>query len=229
MLYTGLRHANVIVESPEAYNYICHEAGVHRVQRVPATEKSGRLHTSTASVQVIPRPPDVHIQLDDKDLKFETKRASGAGGQHVNTTDSAVRLLHLPSGIAVESQSERSQIKNREIALRKLQSKLLQQQLEKNETNKMATRKSQQGNQNRNEKIRTYNFVQDRITDHRIVGGTVHNLQGFMQGNEQLGQLIQRLVEESRRTKLLAMLAEWSKTHQGENAQESSPKLKQKS
>lgn len=205
----GLRHANLIVNDEEAFKRLRYEAGVHRVQRVPATEKSGRIHTSTASVAVIPRPADVNVVIADKDLKIETKRASGAGGQHVNTTDSAVRIVHIPSGIAVESQTERSQIKNKEIALKKLQAKLVQIQLESSEASTKATRKAQQGNLDRNEKIRTYNFVQDRITDHRIQGGTVHNLKEFLEGGEHLNSLIQKVAVEFRRKRLAEMVENW--------------------
>ncbi|XP_051859365.1 peptide chain release factor 1-like, mitochondrial [Drosophila albomicans] len=207
----GLRHANLLVYGTEAYQWLCYEAGVHRVQRVPATEKSGRIHTSTASIAVIPRPADAHVHIAERDLKIETKRASGAGGQHVNTTDSAVRIVHLPTGLAVEAQSERSQLKNRELAIKRLHAKLMQQQLESAEASTQATRKAQQGNQNRNEKIRTYNFVQDRVTDHRVQhGGTHHNLSGFLDGGQQLSGLIERLQLEHRQSKLVALLETWS-------------------
>ncbi|XP_036321800.1 peptide chain release factor 1 isoform X1 [Rhagoletis pomonella] len=202
----GLRHGNVIVQNRAAFNQLQYEAGVHRVQRVPATEKSGRLHTSTASVTVIPRPDDVDVRISEKDLKIETKRASGAGGQHVNTTDSAVRVVHLPTGLAVECQTERSQLKNRERAIHRLQAKLVQRELESKELNEKRTRKAQQGNLNRNEKIRTYNFVQDRITDHRIANGTVHNLEEFFEGTEDLERLIQRIAIEFRRAKLTELI-----------------------
>lgn len=205
----GLRHANVIVNDEESYKHLQYEAGVHRVQRVPSTEKSGRIHTSTASVTVIPRPADVNVVIADKDLKIETKRASGAGGQHVNTTDSAVRIVHIPTGIAIESQTERSQIKNKEIALKRLQAKLVQIQLESSAANTKATRKAQQGNLDRNEKIRTYNFVQDRITDHRIQGGTMHNLKEFLQGGEDLNCLIQKLAIEFRKKELIEIIENW--------------------
>ncbi|XP_064547610.1 peptide chain release factor 1-like, mitochondrial [Drosophila montana] len=206
----GLRYANLLVNDPEAYNWLRYEAGVHRVQRVPATEKSGRMHTSTASITVIPRPADVQVHIAERDLKIETKRASGAGGQHVNTTDSAVRIVHLPTGLAVESQSERSQLKNRELALKRLQAKLVQQLLESSEATKQATRKAQQGNLNRNEKIRTYHFVQDRVTDHRVQqGGTLHNLSGFLEGGQQLSDLIERLHLEQRKLKLVELLEVW--------------------
>ncbi|KAH8377187.1 hypothetical protein KR093_003899 [Drosophila rubida] len=206
----GLRHANLIVHDSEAYQWLRYEAGVHRVQRVPATEKAGRIHTSTASITVIPRPADVHVHIAERDLKIETKRASGAGGQHVNTTDSAVRIVHLPTGLAVEAQSERSQLKNRELAIKRLHAKLMQQQLESAEASTQATRKAQQGNLNRNEKIRTYNFVQDRVTDHRVQkGGTQHNLSGFLDGGQQLSGLIERLQLENRRAKLVELLETW--------------------
>lgn len=202
----GLRHGNIIVQDREAYNQLQYEAGVHRVQRVPATEKSGRIHTSTASVTVIPRPDNVTVNISEKDLKIETKRASGAGGQHVNTTDSAVRVVHLPTGLAVECQTERSQIKNRERAIQRLQAKLVQQELESKEAREKFTRKAQQGNLNRNEKIRTYNYFQDRITDHRISNGTVHNLEEFLDGGEDLERLIKRIATEYRRVKLIELI-----------------------
>lgn len=203
----GLRHANLIVHGDDAYDYLKYEAGVHRVQRIPATEKAGRVHTSTISIAVIPRPDDIDCTINEKDLKIETKRASGAGGQHVNTTDSAVRIVHIPTGIAVESQSERSQLKNREIAIARLQAKILQKKLEENESSKSATRKSQIGSLNRNEKIRTYNFAQDRITDHRIQGGTVHNLDEYFKGTQHLESLIERLARENKKTKLLELIS----------------------
>lgn len=212
----GLRHANVIVNDEDAYKAICYEAGVHRVQRVPATEKCGRIHTSTASVAVIPRPAGINVVIAEKDLKIETKRASGAGGQHVNTTDSAVRIVHIPSGIAIESQSERSQIKNKEIALKRLKAKLEQMQLESSEASTRATRRAQQGNLDRNEKIRTYNFVQDRITDHRIQGGTVHNLKEFLQGGEHLNSLMQKVAVENRKRKLSELVENWKKNPEAE-------------
>ncbi|KAH8319146.1 hypothetical protein KR067_010682 [Drosophila pandora] len=205
----GIRHASIMVSGDDAFTWLRHEAGVHRVQRVPATEKSGRMHTSTASITVIPRPADVQVHIADKDLKIETKRASGAGGQHVNTTDSAVRIVHLPTGLAVEAQSERSQLKNRELAMSRLRSRLVQRQLESAEASTKATKKAQQGSLNRNEKIRTYNFVQDRITDHRLQGGTMHNLDGFLKGGEQLTSLIEKLQLEHRKERLKDILEAW--------------------
>ncbi|KAH8335923.1 hypothetical protein KR074_006051 [Drosophila pseudoananassae] len=213
----GIRHASIMVSGDDAFTWLRHEAGVHRVQRVPATEKSGRMHTSTASITVIPRPADVQVHIADKDLKIETKRASGAGGQHVNTTDSAVRIVHLPTGLAVEAQSERSQLKNRELAMSRLRSRLVQRQLESAEASTKATKKAQQGSLNRNEKIRTYNFVQDRITDHRIQGGTMHNLDGFLKGGEQLSSLIEKLQLEHRKERLKDLLEAWQPPQEAAN------------
>ncbi|KAH8249145.1 hypothetical protein KR032_006303 [Drosophila birchii] len=213
----GLRHASLMVSGDDVFSWLRYEAGVHRVQRVPATEKNGRMHTSTASITVIPRPDDVQVHIAEKDLKIETKRASGAGGQHVNTTDSAVRIVHLPSGLAVEAQSERSQLKNRELAMKRLRARLVQQQLESVEASKLATKKAQQGSLNRNEKIRTFNFVQDRITDHRIQGGTLHNLEGFLKGGEQLSGLIEKLQLEHRKDRLKDLLEAWQPPQEASN------------
>lgn len=206
----GLRHATIIINGSDAYRCLKYEGGVHRVQRIPATEKSGRIHTSTVTVAIIPRPDDFEVDLKEKDLKIETKRASGAGGQHVNTTDSAVRVVHLPTGIAVECQTERSQVKNREIAKQKLVAKLMQQELEARFASTQALKKSQVGQSLRNEKIRTYNFNQDRITDHRIEGGTVHNLKGFLEGGQQLDDMIDKLHRSERRKQLLELISKAS-------------------
>ncbi|XP_050080653.1 peptide chain release factor 1-like, mitochondrial [Anopheles maculipalpis] len=202
----GTRHATTIITGQDAYRYLKHEGGVHRVQRIPATEKSGRIHTSTVTVSIIPRPDDFQVDLKDKDLKIETKRASGAGGQHVNTTDSAVRIVHIPTGIAVECQTERSQQKNREIAKEKLIAKLTQIELEARFSSTQALKKSQVGQSLRNEKIRTYNYNQDRITDHRIEGGTAHNLKGFLEGGEQLDELIEKLQRSQRQKQLMEII-----------------------
>lgn len=202
----GMRHASLCVTGRLAFEYLRYEGGVHRVQRIPVTEKSGRIHTSTVSVAIIPRPDDFRIDIKDKDLRIETKRASGAGGQHVNTTDSAVRITHLPTGIAVDCQTDRSQIKNREVAMKKLEAKLFQIELEQRRSKTESTRKSQVGQSLRNEKIRTYNFNQDRVTDHRIDNGTTHNLSGFLEGGAVLGKFVEKLTQELREKRLQEVL-----------------------
>lgn len=202
----GIRHASIVVHGRDAYRYLKFEAGVHRVQRVPTTEKSARIHTSTATVSVIPRPDEFQIELKDKDLKIETKRASGAGGQHVNTTDSAVRMVHIPTGIAVECQTERSQLKNKEIAKQKLLAKLTQLELESKFNATQSMKKSQVGSSLRNEKIRTYNYNQDRITDHRVEGGTTHNLKAFLEGGPQLEDMIAKLQAMHRKKQLMDII-----------------------
>ncbi|XP_059480283.1 peptide chain release factor 1-like, mitochondrial [Neocloeon triangulifer] len=193
----GIRHGSISVSGRGAYEVLCLEAGVHRVQRVPKTEKSGRMHTSTVTVAVLAQPSEIEVVISPKDLKIETKRATGAGGQHVNTTDSAVRIVHLPSGVAVECQSERSQIQNRSLAMQKLRAKLYQMQLDTQEADTKSTRKQQVGSSFRSEKIRTYNFPQDRVTDHRI-GKTVHNIRGFLEGGEILSELVEELMARKR-------------------------------
>lgn len=180
-----------------------YEAGVHRVQRIPATEKSGRIHTSTASVLVLPQPTEIEVQLNNNELKIETKRASGAGGQHVNTTDSAVRIVHLPTGTAVECQVDRSQIKNKRVAMQKLRALLYQKQLDEQVSENQALKKSQVRSNFRNEKIRTYNYGQDRITDHRLQGSNVHNLKEFFTGRNSLESLIVKVDNALRIEQLL--------------------------
>lgn len=204
----GIRHGSILINGQGVFNYLQHEAGVHRVQRIPSTEKSGRIHTSTASVLALPQPNDIEIKLDSKDLRIETKRASGAGGQHVNTTDSAVRITHLPTGLSVECQVDRSQLKNRELAMQRLRAKLYDLQLQKQEDEMLRRKKSQVRSNFRNEKIRTYNFSQDRITDHRLQNANIHNLIYFMKGNEMLENLINKLHQKYKRDNLLNILDE---------------------
>lgn len=197
----GVRHAVAIIRGEGAYRLLKYEGGIHRVQRVPKTEKAGRIHTSTVSVAVMPQPSEIDVQISEKDLKIETKRASGAGGQHVNTTDSAVRIVHIPTGIAVESQKERSQHRNKDECMKKLRVQLYQVQLDENMAHYTSNRKLQVGTRARSEKIRTYNYPQDRVTDHRI-GVSVHNLQSVLNGSDDLHALICQLLEEGWKERL---------------------------
>ncbi len=170
------------VEGEDVYGSLKFESGVHRVQRVPATESQGRVHTSAVTIAVMPEAEDFDIEVDKKDIKKDTYRASGAGGQHVNKTESAVRLTHLPSGIVVECQDGRSQHKNYDAALKQLRSKLYQIELDKKNEAESSHRKSLVGNGDRADKIRTYNFPQSRVTDHRI-NKTSYNLDAFVNGD----------------------------------------------
>ena len=182
------------------------ESGVHRVQRVPVTESGGRIHTSAATVAVLPEPDEVDVQIDDKDLKIDIYRASGAGGQHVNTTDSAVRITHLPTGIVVTCQDERSQHKNKEKAMQVLRARLYEAQREATQGAEAEARKAMVGSGDRSERIRTYNFPQGRVTDHRI-SLTLHKLPEMLAGPG-LGELVDALIAEDE-AKRLAALDEW--------------------
>ena len=181
------------------YGIMKYESGVHRVQRVPATETQGRVHTSAATVAVLPEAEGVDVKLDPADIEMQVYRASGAGGQHVNKTSSAVRLIHRPTGLVVECQQERSQFQNRDKAMRLLASRLYEIEREKQDADIARERKSQVGSGDRSEKIRTYNFPQDRCTDHRI-GLTVHNLEKIMDGN--LDEVIDALATHEQTEKL---------------------------
>ncbi|XP_042358182.1 peptide chain release factor 1-like, mitochondrial isoform X2 [Plectropomus leopardus] len=203
----GLRHASASISGPQSYKRMKFEAGVHRVQRVPRTEKQGRMHTSTMTVAVLPQPTEISFTLNSKDLRIETKRASGAGGQHVNTTDSAVRIVHLPTGVVAECQQERSQIKNKEKAMKALRAKLYSMKLEEETSKRYNQRKIQIGTKGRSEKIRTYNFAQDRITDHRI-GMTVHDIKSFLLGEDLLDEMNSSLQEFSNQETLAELLGE---------------------
>ena len=178
----GLKEGSFMVVGDGAYSKFKFESGVHRVQRVPDTESQGRIHTSTITVAVLPEAPDVDIEILDKDLKIDTYRSSGAGGQHVNKTESAIRITHLPTGIVVNCQDERSQIKNRDKAMNILKSKLYDYFQSQADAEYAATRKSQVGTGDRSERIRTYNFPQGRVTDHRL-GLTLYSIENFMNGD----------------------------------------------
>ena len=177
----GVKEADFIVNGKGAYSRLKYESGVHRVQRVPETESGGRVHTSTATVAVLPEMEEVDVQIDPADIEMQVYRASGAGGQHVNKTSSAVRLLHKPSGIVVACQEERSQLQNREKCMRMLASKLYEIEQERIESAQTGLRRSQVGTGMRNERIRTYNFPQGRVTDHRI-GLTLYKIDAVMDG-----------------------------------------------
>jgi peptide chain release factor 1 len=179
------------------------ESGVHRVQRVPVTESGGRIHTSAATVAVLPEPSEVDVQIDDNDLKIDIYRASGAGGQHVNTTDSAVRITHLPSGLVVTCQDERSQHKNRAKAMQVLRARLYEKMRDEAQGEEAAARKAMVGSGDRSERIRTYNFPQGRVTDHRI-GLTLHKLPEILEGPG-LGELVDALIAEDEAKRLAAM------------------------
>ncbi|NWY50764.1 RF1ML factor, partial [Chionis minor] len=206
----GLRYAVASIAGLEAYKYMKFEGGVHRVQRVPKTEKQGRIHTSTMTVAILPQPSEMRLQINPKDLRIETKRASGAGGQHVNTTDSAVRIVHIPTGIVSECQQERSQIRNKEKAMQMLSAKLYNAKLEEETKKRNSVRKIQVGTKGRSEKIRTYNFPQDRITDHRI-SRSVHHIERFMLGEEMLDEMIQTLREYADYESLMEIISESEK------------------
>ena len=177
----GVKEADFIINGRGAYSRMKYESGVHRVQRVPETESGGRVHTSTATVAVLPEMEEASVQIDPKDIEMQVYRASGAGGQHVNKTSSAVRLIHKPSGIVVACQEERSQLQNREKCMRMLASKLYEIEQERIESEHGGLRRSQVGSGMRNERIRTYNFPQGRVTDHRV-GLTLYKIDAIMDG-----------------------------------------------
>lgn len=178
----GIKDATFMLSGKDAYSKMKYESGVHRVQRVPETESQGRVHTSTVTVAVLPEAEDVDIQINEKDLKIDTFRSGGAGGQHVNTTDSAVRITHLPTGIVISSQDERSQIKNRDKGMKILKSRLLDYYQTQKDLEYAQNRKSQIGRGDRSERIRTYNYSQGRVSDHRI-GLTLYTLDSFLDGD----------------------------------------------
>ncbi len=187
----GVKEVIAMINGQGAFSRLKYEKGVHRVQRVPKTEAQGRIHTSTITVAVLPEAEDVDIKIEEKDLRIDVYRSGGHGGQSVNTTDSAVRITHLPSGLVVAIQDEKSQHKNRDKAMRLLRSRLLEREQEKRDAERRDDRRSQVGTGERSEKVRTYNFPQSRVTDHRI-GLSVHNILALMDGD--LDQVIEPLV-----------------------------------
>ena len=195
----GYKEISFMISGKGAYSRLKYESGVHRVQRVPETEASGRIHTSTATVAVLPVVDDVQININPADIKLEVFRASGAGGQHVNKTSSAVRLIHIPTGTVAECQTERSQTQNREYAMKLLQSRLYEKERQERDSKLASERKSQIGSGDRSEKIRTYNYPQGRITDHRI-GLSIYQMEDFLNGN--LDEMIDNLTAADRAEKL---------------------------
>ena len=195
----GMKEVVFSVSGKGVYSKLKYESGVHRVQRVPETESQGRVHTSTVTVAVLPEPEDVEVQINEKDLKIDTYRSGGAGGQHINKTESCIRITHLPTGIVVTCQDERSQIKNREKAMKVLKSRLYDYYNSRYQSDYAENRKSQIGTGDRSERIRTYNFPQNRVTDHRI-GLTLYSLDSFMLGD--IGPMLEALAIADREAQL---------------------------
>ena len=195
----GVKECSVLIEGEGAFSRLKFESGVHRVQRVPETESGGHIHTSAATVAVLPEAEEVDVEIDPKDLQIDTYRSSGAGGQHVNKTESAIRITHLPTGLVVECQDERSQYKNKDKAMKVLRSRLYERELARREEAEAASRRSQVGSGDRSERIRTYNFPQGRVTDHRI-GLTLYKIDAILDGG--LDELIDALVTADQAEKL---------------------------
>lgn len=196
----GCKEASAEISGRDVFARLKFESGVHRVQRVPVTESGGRIHTSAATVAVLPEAEEVDVDVDEKDLRIDTYRSQGAGGQHVNTTDSAVRITHLPTGVVVQCQDEKSQHKNRAKAMKVLRARLYDQQRQQQAAELAATRKGQVGSGDRSERIRTYNFPQGRVTDHRI-NLTLYKLDGVLSG-EAVDELIDPLIAEDQAARL---------------------------
>ena len=200
----GMKEGVLEIRGLGAFSKLKHESGVHRVQRVPTTETSGRIHTSTITVAVLPEPEEVEVEISQDDLRIDTFRAGGHGGQNVQKVESAVRIIHIPSGLTVVCQDERSQIQNRTKAMTVLRTRLFEQERQRLEENVTAQRRSQVGSGERSEKIRTYNFPQSRVTDHRV-GLTLHNLVGIMDGD--LDEFIEALTKDEQAKKLKQALS----------------------
>jgi peptide chain release factor 1 len=199
----GVKEARALFSGSDVFARLKFESGVHRVQRVPETEAAGRIHTSAATVAVLPEAQDVDVKIDDRDLRIDVFRASGPGGQSVNTTDSAVRITHLPTGLVVVQQDEKSQHKNKARALKVLRSRLYEIERQKRDSARAAERKSQVGSGDRSERIRTYNFPQDRVTDHRL-NFTVHKIEKVMSG-EALDEIVDAVLAEDQAARLAAV------------------------
>jgi peptide chain release factor 1 len=195
----GYKEISFMIIGDGAYSRLKYESGVHRVQRVPETETQGRVHTSTATVAVLPEVDDVELEINPKDLKIDTYRSSGAGGQHINKTSSAIRITHLPTGMVVECQDERSQYKNKDKAMKVLRSRLYEEKQQAQDAQVAAERRSQVGTGDRSERIRTYNYPQGRLTDHRI-GLTLYRLDDLLNGN--IDEVIDALITADRAAKL---------------------------
>ncbi|CDZ23578.1 Peptide chain release factor 1 [[Clostridium] cellulosi] len=195
----GIKEISFMIEGDGAYSRLKYESGVHRVQRVPETEASGRIHTSTVTVAVLPEVEDVEVEINPNDIQIDTFRSSGAGGQHINKTDSAIRITHIPTGIVVECQDERSQYKNKDKAMKVLRSRLYERQQREQEEKIAAERRSQVGTGDRSERIRTYNFPQGRVTDHRI-GLTLYKIESILNG--ELDDIIEPLITAIQAEKL---------------------------
>ncbi len=197
----GFREITLVVKSPDGWTRLKHEGGVHRVQRVPVTESQGRIHTSAATVSVLPEAEEVDVAVDPNDLEIDVYRSSGPGGQSVNTTDSAVRITHVPTGLVVTCQDEKSQLQNKDKALRILRSRLLQIEHDRQEAEQSSARRDQIKGGGRSEKIRTYNYKENRVTDHRV-GVTLHALEQVLTGAEQLDEIIDALAAAERAEQL---------------------------
>jgi peptide chain release factor 1 len=195
----GIKEISFLISGEGAYSRLKYESGVHRVQRVPETEAAGRIHTSAVTVAVLPEAEDVEIDIDPGDLKIDTYRSSGAGGQHINKTSSAIRITHLPTGLVVECQDERSQYKNKDKAMKVLRSRLLSQAQSEQDKKIADERRSQVGSGDRSERVRTYNFPQGRVTDHRI-GLTLYKIDSIMDGD--LDEIIDALASAAQAKKL---------------------------
>ncbi|KAM6894102.1 peptide chain release factor 1, mitochondrial [Xenentodon cancila] len=206
--YGGLHHAAIKIAGENVYRHLKHEGGTHRVQRIPEVGLSSRMqriHTGTMSVIILPQPLELNVHIDPKELRIDTFRSGGAGGQSVNTTDSAVRIVHLPTGITAECQQTRSQLQNRDTAMRVLRARLYQRMMGKETEQRQTARKQQVGTRSQSERIRTYNFSQDRVTDHRT-GYTTRDIKQFMRGGEALDDLICDVLEHVERESLLEVV-----------------------